>query len=159
MITLHEIMLPTSAGVEPATSWSPVGRRIQMSHRGRHSPPWKRAMGTLKALGDALVMSISQCFSSWSNKDVMLIARKWPLCNLWTKQCAGWSGPLLPAYRTNGYCGAYRWTENGQTNLHGCARSSGHSLFTNGENAVFLRFASSICIWILLTGAGIAPVF
>ena len=29
-------MLPTSAGVEPATSWSPVGRRIQLSHRGRH---------------------------------------------------------------------------------------------------------------------------
>ena len=28
-------MLPTSAGVEPATSWSPVGRRIQLSHRGR----------------------------------------------------------------------------------------------------------------------------
>ena len=28
-------MLPPSAGVEPATSWSPVGRRIQMSHRGR----------------------------------------------------------------------------------------------------------------------------
>ena len=29
-------MLPTSAGVEPATSWSPVGRRIQLSHRGRY---------------------------------------------------------------------------------------------------------------------------
>ena len=29
-------MLPTSAGVEPATSWSPVRRRIQLSHRGRH---------------------------------------------------------------------------------------------------------------------------
>ena len=29
-------MLPTSAGVEPATSWSPVGRRIQLSHQGRH---------------------------------------------------------------------------------------------------------------------------
>ena len=28
-------MLPTSAGVEPATSWSPAGRRIQLSHRGR----------------------------------------------------------------------------------------------------------------------------
>ena len=28
-------MLPTSAGVEPATSWSPVGRRIQLSHLGR----------------------------------------------------------------------------------------------------------------------------
>ena len=36
MINLHERMLPTSAGVEPATSWSPVGRRIQLSHRGRH---------------------------------------------------------------------------------------------------------------------------
>ena len=33
-------MLPTSAGVEPATSWSPVGRRIQLSHRGRQ-PVWK----------------------------------------------------------------------------------------------------------------------
>ena len=36
MINLHERMLPTSAGVEPATSWSPVGRRIQLSHRGRN---------------------------------------------------------------------------------------------------------------------------
>ena len=35
MINLHERMLPTSVGVEPATSWSPVGRRIQLSHRGR----------------------------------------------------------------------------------------------------------------------------
>ena len=28
MINLHERMLPTSVGIEPATSWSPVGRRI-----------------------------------------------------------------------------------------------------------------------------------
>ena len=35
MINLHERMLLTSAGVEPATSWSPVGRRIQLSHQGR----------------------------------------------------------------------------------------------------------------------------
>ena len=28
-------MLPTSAGVEPATSWSLVGRHIQLSHRGQ----------------------------------------------------------------------------------------------------------------------------
>ena len=35
MINLHERMWPTSAGVEPATSRSPVGRRIQLSHRGR----------------------------------------------------------------------------------------------------------------------------
>ena len=34
-------MLSTSAGVEPATSWSPVGRRIQLSHRG-----WLRALST-----------------------------------------------------------------------------------------------------------------
>ena len=35
MINLHERMLLTSAGVEPATSWSPVGRRIHLSHRDR----------------------------------------------------------------------------------------------------------------------------
>ena len=40
MINLHERMLPTSAGVEPVTSWSPVGRRIQLSHRGRLEATW-----------------------------------------------------------------------------------------------------------------------
>ena len=35
MINVHERMLPTLVGVEPATSWSPVRRRIQLSHRGR----------------------------------------------------------------------------------------------------------------------------
>ena len=34
-INLHKRILPTSAGVEPMTSWSPVGRRIQLSHWGR----------------------------------------------------------------------------------------------------------------------------
>ena len=38
-------MLPTLAGVEPATSWSPVGRCIQLSHRGRQIFP---LMSTLK---------------------------------------------------------------------------------------------------------------
>ena len=38
MINLHERMLPTSAVVEPATSWSQVRRRIQLSHRGRLHP-------------------------------------------------------------------------------------------------------------------------
>ena len=37
MINLHERMLPTSAGVEPVNSWTSVGRRIQLSHRGPHS--------------------------------------------------------------------------------------------------------------------------
>ena len=46
MINLHERMLPTSAGVEPATSWSPVRRRIQLSHRGRQS-----------SVGDALALA------------------------------------------------------------------------------------------------------
>ena len=44
MINLHERMLPTSAGIEPATSWSPVGRRIQLSQRGR---PWKHRLWVL----------------------------------------------------------------------------------------------------------------
>ena len=35
MINLHVRMLPTSAGTEPATSLSPIGRRIQLIHRGR----------------------------------------------------------------------------------------------------------------------------
>ena len=38
-------MLPTSAGVEPETSWSPVGRRIQLSHRGRLNVEGKRVIG------------------------------------------------------------------------------------------------------------------
>ena len=36
-INLHGRMLPTSAGVEPATSWSPVGWCIQLSNPGRHN--------------------------------------------------------------------------------------------------------------------------
>ena len=35
MINLHKRILPTSVGVDPVTSWSPVRRRIQLSHRGR----------------------------------------------------------------------------------------------------------------------------
>ena len=39
-------MLPTSAGVEHATSWSPVGRRIHLSHRG----PVQRVMDMVDVL-------------------------------------------------------------------------------------------------------------
>ena len=46
MINLHERMLPTLAGVELATtSWSPVGRPIQLSHQGRLS--WFNDISTL----------------------------------------------------------------------------------------------------------------
>ena len=44
-------MLPTSAGVEPATSWSPVGQRIQLSHRGQQDQCeiwWQMAKWFLK---------------------------------------------------------------------------------------------------------------
>ena len=37
MINFQERMLPTMVGIEPTTSWSPVGRRIQLSHRGHLS--------------------------------------------------------------------------------------------------------------------------
>ena len=40
-------MLPTSEGVEPATSWSPVGQRIQLSHRGRHHQVLERIVDSL----------------------------------------------------------------------------------------------------------------
>ena len=42
MISLHERLLPTSAGVEPATSWSPVERRIQLSHLGRPTATFEK---------------------------------------------------------------------------------------------------------------------
>ena len=42
MINLHERMLPTSAGVEPATSWSPVRRRILLRNgMGKSILLWK----------------------------------------------------------------------------------------------------------------------
>ena len=50
-------MLPTSAGVEPATSWSPVGRRIQLSHRGRH-----RVM-TNQSISSSTLCTLGKIFS------------------------------------------------------------------------------------------------
>ena len=90
--------------------------------------------------------------------------RKEPLCDLWTMQalisqriCTGWSGPALSIYRINGYCSIYRWTENVQIRLHGCACLSGPSLFAYGIRAIFpsctsyvllLKFEKSI--WLLV---------
>ena len=67
MINLHERMLPTSAGVEPATSWSPVGRRIQLSHRSRlvrsakthENLTWDWNKGRARVVG---------CLSSWTQR-------------------------------------------------------------------------------------------
>ena len=49
-------MLPTSAGVEPATSWSPVGRRIQLSHRGRQT------LGLRVSYADMKISSLKSTF-------------------------------------------------------------------------------------------------
>ena len=64
MINLHERMLPTSAGVEPATSWSPVGRRIQMSHRGRPLMSENCVIGVTK--------TIFSCLATVKKSDVNL---------------------------------------------------------------------------------------
>ena len=68
---------------------------------------------------------------------MMHTAQKGLLCNLQTTQAqislrisAGWSGPSLSVYWINGYCSICRQTENVKIRLHGCACSSGHSLFT-----------------------------
>ena len=63
-------MLPTSAGVEPATSWSPVGRRIQLSHRGQLGMHVK-LFQTKQEDEDFLYLTtqkLSMCLSDWSGK-------------------------------------------------------------------------------------------
>ena len=80
---------------------------------------------------------------------MMRNARKGPLCNLRTTQalitlhiCAGWSGPLLPTDRINVYRSICWQTENIQIRLHGCACSSGPSLFAYGIRSFFPCCAS-----------------
>ena len=63
-------MLPTSAGVEPATSWSPVGRRIQLSHRGRLKMHMKnKSVTDIKELqrGITITVLIPWPFFFWSS--------------------------------------------------------------------------------------------
>ena len=55
----------------------------------------------------------------WSLCHMMCNTWKGPLCNLWTMQAlislpisAGWSGPLLSAYRTSGYCSTLYMSRN-----------------------------------------------
>ena len=69
--------------------------------------------------------------------------RKWPVWNLRTTQAlislrtrAGWSELVLFANRINEYCSICRRTENVQIRLHGCARSSGPTLFAYGIRAL-----------------------
>ena len=70
MINLHERMLPTSAGAEPATSWSPIGRRIQLSHRGRQGTVSER-LGNEANVIEAL-HSTSLCLDDLLNIDNIL---------------------------------------------------------------------------------------
>ena len=52
-------MLPTSAEVEPATSWSPVGRRIQLSHQGRPDS-LEQMCGTLNVKYNAVIPNMAK---------------------------------------------------------------------------------------------------
>ena len=47
------------------------------------------------------------------------------------------SGPLLSAYRINGYCCRFWQTENVQIKLHGCTGPSGPSLFAYSIRTFF----------------------
>ena len=73
MINLHERMLPTSAGVEPATSWSPVGRRIQLSHRGRPFQVLRKKNAYIKEVYSLAVKCL--IFSSSVIKKISLFSR------------------------------------------------------------------------------------
>ena len=52
-------------------------------------------------------------------------------------QCAGWSGPLLPAYWISGYCSICWRIENVQIRLHACIRSS----YAHDRRAFFPHYA------------------
>ena len=52
-------------------------------------------------------------------------------------QLCRWSGPLLPAYRINGYCIICQGIGNVQIRLHRCTRASGPLLFAYGIRALF----------------------
>ena len=81
-------MLPTSAGVEPATSWSPVGWRIQLSHRGQLDPQ--------EILLKDYILKASNIYFGLSPKEVRYLAYECairfeiPIPKMWQENlCAG----------------------------------------------------------------------
>ena len=95
-------MLPTSAGVEPATSWSPVGRRIQLSHeanpmgscRARSVYLTTRLLGRLSPLTSIvhiLSPETDNCPSWISGRERMTVENiSWSIS---TKECCqSWRG-------------------------------------------------------------------
>ena len=58
-------MLPTSAGVEPATSWSSVGRRIQLSHRGK-AYVFVKEIGYIQKGGNSEMKNICLLSQRWA---------------------------------------------------------------------------------------------
>ena len=95
-------MLTTSAGVEPATSWSPVGLSIQPSHLGRPESRctlkhwWKRIFSSpeLKAQGKLLwSLTVRRRRSSFRPQSLNNIS-SWTLIGFWlnfTGMILGWS--------------------------------------------------------------------
>ena len=98
MINLHERMLPTSAGVEPATSWSPVGQLIQLSHRGRLTLGGRfshLAADVFSLLNKENIFIRITC-QSYVGVQFCHVMRKWYLLLMWTVEAKiSWSGPLL----------------------------------------------------------------
>ena len=71
MIDLHERMLLASAGVEPATSWTPVGRGIQLSHRGDlvFDPKWHSFELDLEIIKANILSNIhDDCFKNVTSR-------------------------------------------------------------------------------------------
>ena len=92
MINLHEWMLPTSARVEPATSWSPVGRRIQLRYRGRQETI---CMKCQILFSEKIKKNISKCRLLKILTRVLSV--KQPINNLATCVSAGWMANSVPA--------------------------------------------------------------
>ena len=142
-------MLPTSAGFEPTTSWSPVGRRIQLSHRGQHIRCRVRQHLGLHSL---LTHACPNIYSYYGN---IFHHIQWfcqltekvltPLCGF-----ADWSGPSLSTLKGP-------WPRRGLNPLPPGLQSDGASNWATEagtSDAVF----GSVCIYIVCSHMPV-PIF
>ena len=67
MINLHERMLPTSAGVEPATSWSPVGQHFKNEKNVAHL-----VVLNVSSADRKLILTLSP-LSFWNGRFLLLL--------------------------------------------------------------------------------------
>ena len=76
-------MLPTSAEVEPATSWSPVGRRIQLSHRGRRCMLHYCSRMDYSLIQSLYLHKLGLYLKLWNNVSVDTISRHGVSSYIW----------------------------------------------------------------------------